>query len=221
MLWGVFGDADPRVLERVERTSVVRSFSPAEVVFRQGDEARACYVVQTGHFEADVTTFDGDVMPLRIHPAGSHFGDIALLDPRLRRTATVKAVEDASALVVSREALAELRTSPGVDQALIARLVDLVVVLTAESTDNAYLPTERRLAKRLLSLASIYSGSSGPAHDPVTIPMSQEHLATAIGATRSTVNRMLGELERNGVLRRSRSRIVILDREALASASES
>ncbi len=220
MQWGVFGEADSRVLERVASSSVVRPYGSGEVVFWQGDVAQACYVVQSGHFEADVTTVDGDVMQLRVHPPGSHFGDISLLDDRLRRTATVKAVGDASALVISRDAFAELRTSPGVDKALIARLVDLVVVLTAESTDNAYLSTERRLAKRLLSLASIYSGSSMREHDPVTIPMSQEHLATAIGATRSTVNRMLGDLERSGILRRSRSRIVIVDRKALALASE-
>ena len=221
MHWGVFGEADPRLLERVEGSSVVRSYNSGDVVFRQGDVGQACYVVQTGHFEADVTTIDGDIMPLRIHPVGSHFGDISLLDQRLRRTATVKAMEGASALVISGEAFAELRTSAGVEQALIAKLVDLVVLLTAESTDNAYLSTERRLAKRLLSLASIYGGASARKLEPVTIPMSQEHLATAIGATRSTVNRMLGDLERTGVLRRSRSRIVILDQKALASASES
>jgi CRP/FNR family transcriptional regulator, cyclic AMP receptor protein len=163
-----------------------------------------------------VTTVDGDVMQLRIHGPGEHFGELSLLDPRLRRTATVTALEPSTALVLSAEVFAELRGSQAVEAAMTSRLVDLVVMLTAESTDNAYLSTERRLAKRLLSLVSIYAGPGARETDPVTIPLSQEHLAAAIGATRPTINRILGTLEEEGILRRSRSKVVILNRAALA-----
>ncbi len=216
MRWGVFSGCDARTLERVLATSVVRSFEPQAIVFRQGDASHACYVVQTGRFEAEVSTLDGDVMQLRIHGPESHFGELSLLDPRLRRTATVRALEPSSALVISADSFAELRGSSAVESALTSRLVELVVALTSESTDNAYLSTERRLAKRLSSLAGIYARPNAREDDPVTIPMSQEHLATAIGATRATINRMLGELEGAGVLRRSRSKITVINRRGLA-----
>jgi CRP/FNR family transcriptional regulator, cyclic AMP receptor protein len=214
--WGVFSSSDTRTLERVAASSVVRSFAPHETVFRQGEIGHSCYVVQSGRFEAEVSTVDGNVMQLRIHGPEEHFGELALLDPRLRRTATVTALEPSAALVLSPESFAELRGSKAVEAALAARLVELVVMLTAESTDNAYLSAERRLAKRLVSLAAIYAGPGARQDDPVTIPLSQEHLGAAIGATRPTINRMLGALEAGGLVRRSRSKIIILNRAALA-----
>jgi CRP/FNR family transcriptional regulator, cyclic AMP receptor protein len=213
--WGLLADVKTPILEQVSATSTVRAFRSGEVVFHQGDRAAALYIVQTGRFEVEVSTPDGESMQLRIHGSGEHFGELPILDARLTRTATVRAIEPSSALVVNAEAFASLRErDPSIDRFLVKSLTDLVVQLTQESTDNAYLSTDRRLAKRLLSLAEIY-GSGTAENAPVAIPVTQEHLAMATGATRPTINRMLGELESKGIIQRSRNRIVVLNRRGL------
>ncbi len=206
------------MLERVASSSVVKKFAAGEVVFYQGDAAHTLYVVQTGRFEVEVATPEAETLQLRIHVPGDHFGEIPLLDSRLTRTGTVRAIEPSSALLVNAEMFAELRLSdPGIDRALIASLCDLVVVLTQERSDHTFLPTDRRLAKRLLALTEIYSSPQATDDEHVSIPVTQEHFATAVGSTRPTINRMLGELAAKGVIERSRNRIVVIDRRQLKS----
>jgi CRP/FNR family transcriptional regulator, cyclic AMP receptor protein len=216
MWWGPFSGVNEAVLDRVAAGSVVKRYQPGEVVFHQGDQAHTLYVVQSGRFEVEVSTPDAETLQLRIHGQGDHFGEIPLLDARLKRTGTVRAIEPSSALLVNAEMFAELRRSdPGVDRALVVSLCDLVALLTQERTDHAFLPADRRLAKRLFALAEIYSSPSGTDVDHVSIPVTQEHFATAVGSTRPTINRLLGELAAKGIIQRSRNRIVVVDRRQL------
>jgi CRP/FNR family transcriptional regulator, cyclic AMP receptor protein len=216
MRWGPFSAVGPVMLDRVLTGSVVKTFRAGEIVFHQGDRAHTLYVVQTGRFEVEVSTAEAETLQLRIVVPGDHFGEIPLLDSRLNRTGTVRAIEPSSALMVNADMFGELRRSdPAIDRALITSLCDLVVVLTQERTDDAFLPTDRRLAKRLLELAEIYSSPTAALDDPVSIPGTQEHFATAVGSTRPTVNRLLGELAAKGAIERSRNRITVLDRRML------
>jgi CRP/FNR family transcriptional regulator, cyclic AMP receptor protein len=221
MRWGPFSAVSQVMLDRAMAGSVVRTFRAGEVVFHQGDRAHTLYVVQTGRFEVEVSTPEAETLQLRIHVPGDHFGEIPLLDPRLTRTGTVRAIEPSSALLLNADMFAELRRNdPAIDRALIQSLCDLVVVLTQERTDDAFLSTDRRLAKRLLELADIYSSPTLASNEKVSIPGTQEHFATAVGATRPTVNRMLGELAAKGAIERSRNRITVLDRQMLRSLAK-
>jgi CRP/FNR family transcriptional regulator, cyclic AMP receptor protein len=216
MWWGPFSRIDPTMLDRVASTSVVKKFASGDVVFFQGDEAHSMYVVQSGRFEVEVATPEAETLQLRIHVPGDHFGEIPLLDTRLTRTGTIRAIEPSSALIISADLFAELRLlDSSIDRALIGSLCELVSQLTQERTDHAFLPTDRRLAKRLFALSEIYAspGSDHGAH--VSIPVTQEHFATAVGSTRPTINRLLGELAAKGVIERSRNRIVVTDRHQL------
>jgi CRP/FNR family transcriptional regulator, cyclic AMP receptor protein len=216
MRWGPFSGVNSTVLERVAAGSVVKKFAAGEIVFHQGDRAHTLYVVQTGRFEVEVSTPEAETLQLRIHVPGDHFGEIPLLDSRLVRTGTVRAIEPSSALMVNAEMFAELRQSdPAIDRALITALCDLVVLLTQERSDHTFLTTDRRLAKRLLALSEIYSSPTGGDNEKVSIPVTQEHFATAVGSTRPTINRMLGELAAKGIIERSRNRIIVVDKRQL------
>jgi CRP/FNR family transcriptional regulator, cyclic AMP receptor protein len=175
----------------------------------QGDVPEAMYIVQSGRFDTEITSVDGNVMAARTLVPGSHFGELSLLDPRLRRTATVRATEASTALVIGKTQFEELRGDPVVDRALIKRLTDLVVSLSEQAMDNAFLSAERRMAKRLFALAEAYS--PGALHDDVnvSIPVTQEHLAMATGCTRPTINRLLSELEGQSAITRSRGQITV------------
>jgi CRP/FNR family transcriptional regulator, cyclic AMP receptor protein len=216
MWWGPLEGLKAATHDRISALSVVRSFAPGEIVFLQGDDAFSFYIVQSGRFEVEVSTPDGETMQLRIHGPGAHFGEMALLDQRLGRTGTVRAIERSSALVITAELFAELRVmDPGIDRSLITALCDLVVLLTQERTDQAFLTADRRLARRLNALTMIYAAPNSRDDEAVSIPVTQEHFASAVGATRTTINRLLGDLAAKGVLERSRNRIVVTDRRAL------
>lgn len=75
---------------------------------------------------------------------------------------------------------------------------------------NAAHPLEKRAARWLLSVAD----RVGP-----NIPITQDDLATMIGARRPTVNLVLRDLRRAGLIRHARGQVAIADRAALEEAA--
>ena len=68
-----------------------------------------------------------------------------------------------------------------------------------------FLDVSGRVAKYLLELGHIGG----------QLPITQEDLASAVGSTRATVNKLLADFERRGMLRVDRRRFEIVDQRAL------
>ena len=81
-----------------------RTFRAGTVILREGDPPDAAYIVTRGRCEA-YRTVSGERRALREMGAGDVFGEMALLSSR-PRSASVVALEDVTAIVVTREALA-------------------------------------------------------------------------------------------------------------------
>jgi CRP-like cAMP-binding protein len=74
-----------------QRTMVLESFGPGEVIFREGDPGRHAYVIRSGTAEVLAKSPDGSRKVIaRLHP-GDHFGELALLRDA-PRTATIRTV---------------------------------------------------------------------------------------------------------------------------------
>jgi CRP-like cAMP-binding protein len=67
--------------------------------------------------------------------------------------------------------------------------------------------------RRLYELAGIYGGPRR--ENPVTVPLTQEDIASLAGTSRATVNRVLREEEKRGTVSLGRGRTVVLDLAAL------
>jgi len=78
-------------------------FPPGHVFFRQGEEGRVAYYVESGSVEVSRTVGDRDI-PLDVIGAGRFFGEIALLDGG-ERVATVTAVEQTVCIEITKEQL--------------------------------------------------------------------------------------------------------------------
>jgi CRP/FNR family transcriptional regulator, cyclic AMP receptor protein len=207
-------------LTAAERRRVVaagepRSFRRNEVVFHEGDPGDSLHVVLSGRLAVRVTTPLGDVATLSLLNTGQMFGELALLDPDARRTATVVALERTRTLALRQSVLTTLRTEiPSIDQLLTATLAGYVRRLSDMVLEAMYLPVEQRVRRQLVRLASIYGGD-GPAAE---IRLTQDDIASLAGTTRATANRVLRALETDGVLTLARARVVISDRSRLADS---
>jgi CRP-like cAMP-binding protein len=76
-----------------------------------------------------------------------------------------------------------------------------------------YVDADTRVRRRLLKLASLYARAEG---EPVEVPLTQEEIAEMAGTSRATVNRVLREEQRRGLVRLRRGRTIVLDRDELA-----
>jgi CRP/FNR family transcriptional regulator, cyclic AMP receptor protein len=132
---------------------------------------------------------------------GDAFGELALVAEEPERSATVQALEAGETRSVLREDFERLRRDhPSVDAILVAILAERVRLLSEQLTEAYYLSAEERVVRRLADLAELYEGS---------VPLPQEALAELAGTSRATVNRVLRDLERRGVVGLGRARIEV------------
>jgi serine phosphatase RsbU (regulator of sigma subunit)/anti-sigma regulatory factor (Ser/Thr protein kinase) len=82
-------DAD---LAQIAEHVVERRLPGGEVLFREGEEGKSCYIVLTGALEA-LTYLGGQELVLEVRQAGQIIGEMALID-RSPRAATVRAASD-------------------------------------------------------------------------------------------------------------------------------
>jgi CRP/FNR family cyclic AMP-dependent transcriptional regulator len=196
-----------------------RRFRRGEVLFHQGDPGDSLFIVNSGAVKIVLPSEEGDEAILTTVRPGSFFGELALLDDA-PRSATAVAMEATETFVLRREAFRELiDTSPAARDALLAALAGELRRLTAHVEELHFLDMTGRLAALLARLAA----ESGIPADDGSIrldrPFTQGDLAAMIGATRQSVNKLLGMFVEDGLLRVDRDTIVVLDLAGLLRAS--
>ncbi|MGH9138541.1 MAG: Crp/Fnr family transcriptional regulator [Acidimicrobiales bacterium] len=189
-----------------------RRFARREVLFHEGDPGDTLHLIERGRVAVRITTPLGDTATLAVVGAGETVGELALLDERPVRSATVVALETTETWALHRDQFDAMRAEdPAVDRFLLDVLAAHVRRLSTQLVEALYLPADTRVARRLVALTSSYG------HDDITL--TQDELATLAGTTRATVNRVLGELAATGAVAVGRGRIVVLDHGALARAA--
>jgi CRP/FNR family cyclic AMP-dependent transcriptional regulator len=211
-LLGALSDDDRRNLLQQARR---RRFPKGEVIFHEGDPGDTLHLVAKGHVAVRVTTPLGDTATLLVLQPGEFFGELAVVAPG-PRNATIVALDEVETMGIHRQVLEDLRHAhPAVDRMLLDALITEVRRLSGLLVEALYLPVDKRTWRRLMDLARIYS-TSDDSEVEVVVPLTQEDLAQVVGATRSTINKLLRSAEDEGVLRVSRGKLEILDQEALA-----
>ena len=200
-------------MQRVLSIARRRTFARGEVVFHHDDPADTVHLIVSGRFAVRVRTPLGDTAILTVLGPADLFGEVALLGPEQRRTATVEALEAAETRSIFRDDFQRLRADhPGVSEVLIAILVGEVKRLSRHLLEALYLSSDKRVLRRLVELADLY-GTADAAE--VTIPLRQDDLAGLAGTSRATVNRVLRQEEVRGAVALARGKVTITDRAAL------
>jgi CRP-like cAMP-binding protein len=140
---------------------------------------------------------------------------MAVLEEGGRRQATVMALEPTETLSIDRAQFLELRRRyPGIDLFVFDVLVAHIRRVNTQLMEALFVPVDRRVVRRLLSLADIYSQRDQL--DSVEVALTQDDLASLAGTSRATVNRVLRQAEEAGAVSLSRGRIRVTDRALLA-----
>lgn len=208
MKWPIFDGIPDAEVQRVLSIARRRTFARGEVVFHAGDPADTLHLIAQGRFAARVQTAVGDTAILTVLGPGELFGEVALLGPEQRRSATIEALEAGETRSIFRDDFERLRREhPGVSEVLIAILISEVKRLSRHLLEALYVPSDKRVLRRLVELTAVY-GAGG---ESIAIPLRQEDLAGLAGTSRATVNRVLREEEARGAVALGRGRITVLD----------
>ena len=131
----------------------------------------------------------GDSVAFRVIGPGRALGDVAVVSSARRRSSTVIALEPTTTLSLTFTEFSRLCDAhPGIRALLATLLAARVKRLSDHLLEALFLPTDRRVIRRLLDLCEQYE--VGPDH-PVVIPLTQTDIAELAGATRPSTNRVL------------------------------
>jgi CRP-like cAMP-binding protein len=215
----LFSGMDVPSLQAIARTLRGRRFRRGEVLFHEGDPGDALFVVASGAVKVVVPSEDGEEAILATLRRGDFLGELALLDGA-PRSASAVALEATETLALPREQFRALVASePAIRDALLAAVAAELRRLTTHVAELHFLDLTGRLAARLARLADEHGERQPNGEIKLDAPLTQSDLAAMIGATRQSVNKLLGEFEADGLLRMERDSIVVPDLARLSGTA--
>ena len=216
MEWPLFAGVPAEDVRRLLSIARRRTFRKGEIVFHRDDLAESLLLVVSGRFAVRITTPLGDSALLDVLGPGDVFGELALLVPDARRSASVEALEPGETFSVFRDDFVRLQSEhPGVKDVLLRLLAEQLARASDRIVEAHYVDAETRVRRRLCELAERYATGEGEA----VVPITQEDLAGLAGTSRATVNRVLRDEEKRGVLELARGRTIVGDLNQLRSRS--
>ena len=209
---GIFQGVDPEAAEALAKEMDTVEVRKGDVLFNEGEAGDSLYIVETGRLAVEVRTETGDVVMLDVIGPGGVVGEVALVLPGSMRTATVLALDHVTVRMLTSEAFDELcREHPPVAVAASQLLAERVERLTHHLVEALYVSVDRRVARRIWTLASLHGGPVAGTE----LPLTQQDIADLAGATRPTVNQSLKKLEAQGAVSLFRGGVRIADADLL------
>jgi CRP-like cAMP-binding protein len=195
-------------------TAVARRFPAGRTLFHTGDPSDWVALLVEGRIKIVDHTADAREVLLAVRGPGQLLGELSAIDGE-PRSASAVAIDDVLVQLVDRKGfLAYLDSHPsaavGLLQMLVARLRDADRKRLEYSSHDV----QGRLARRLLELAEEY-GVPGSDGIRISLPLSQDELASYTASSREAVAKALRGLRERKIVSTDRRAITIIDLEAL------
>jgi CRP-like cAMP-binding protein len=189
-----------------------------QALFVEGDRAERVFLVQSGWVIVSCVGAGGREVVLGVSGPGDVIGELSAFDQQ-PRSATAVAAEDVEAVVAPAAVLTRALDDLGAAHELIAVLAVRMRGDTRKLVEFATLSTLGRIAWRLLELADRFGE---PVDDgiAVSLPLSQDQLASWCGASREAAVRSLRSLRSLGLINTGRHTVTIRDLDGLRRQAE-
>lgn len=206
----VFRDLSHYEMEQIERSTTMTTCRRGRVFYGPGDQGEVLFILKDGRVQISRMTEDGRKLATAILEPGAIFGEMPMLSQHMQDS-TAEALDDCLICVMSRHDLeAMIRTNPQVALNIIHDLASRVRNLESRLEVQALQSVSERLAATLLRLAGDSQEIAGASH---------QQIGEAIGASRETVTRTLGDFRSRGLIDLARALITIRDRAGLEELS--
>ena len=187
----LFSGLDPEAMRELAGAARRRVFRLGEVIFHRDDPGQVLYVILTGKVKISVTSPDGQEVSLALLSAGDYFGELALLDGQ-PRSASAVALEPAETLTLQRaDFLKAVLRHPRIAVQVMNVLSRRLRQTDAMIEDLLFLDVHGRVAKKLLELGESH-GVRTPEGIRIELRLTQGELAAMVGASRESVNKVMG-----------------------------
>jgi CRP/FNR family transcriptional regulator, cyclic AMP receptor protein len=205
--WGRLNETEQAALQALGRIS---TFRPGDTMCIQGEPATHVFVLVKGWVKILSVTSDGHEIVLALRGRGDIVGELAG-EFTGYRTATVRAIDLVRSLIIGHDSFSSyLDSNPGASRAYRYAVMqswnDAAEILRSRWVSSG----AQRLAAVLLDLAYRH-GTATQNGISIALPLTQEEIASLIGASRATVTRALRDWRRRGLIRTRQRNITIMD----------
>lgn len=208
-----FAGAEESGLRMLTQTAVWHEYTTGELVILEGQAQSGLYLVQYGWLKASKLAANGREQVLRFLEPGDTFNEVGVFTDQPNPVNAI-ALEPAGVWLIPRETIRQLlRHHPEFAEHLVAEMAKRLLYLVSLVTDLSLRPLVGRLARLLLAEAD-----QDQLHRPRWY--TQAELAARLGTVPDVVQRVLRQLEQDGLIAVERRSIRILDRSALAALVE-
>ena len=199
--------------DALRAAGVRRTYGASVTLLHQADEAGPVVVLVRGRAKIAVLGDDREAI-LGVVGAGELVGELAAIEDSPRST-TVTTLEPVDALVVPRsDFLALLDRRPRIALVILRVVARRLRYADAQRAEFATLDVAGRLAQRLVELCERF-GTPQERGFEIVLPLSQEELASWVGASREAVSKAFQLLRTLQIVETGRRRVTVLDLGAL------
>ncbi len=190
----LFCGMDQSDLEMVAAQAVTRQFPKNTVIVSQGDDTDSFYVIVQGKVDVFLQNDKGKEIIINTLGLCESFGELAPLGG-IPRQASIITTEDSTFGIISRQVFMDtLLVKPSIGMRIIDLLITRIQDLTEEVSSLALEDVYNRVVRVL------YKHADEVGDKLVTEKLTQQDIASRVGATREMVHRILKELKTGGYI---------------------
>jgi CRP/FNR family cyclic AMP-dependent transcriptional regulator len=198
-------DEDLRALMAVARK---RTFRAGEVIFHREDVGQVLYVLKEGKVNICLMSPEGQAISLVVLGKGDFFGELAILDGLPRSTDAI-ALERVECYTIQRS---DIRNAIMKSPKLAIQVLEILCWRLRKTDDKVedlvVLDVYGRVAKKLLDLAQEH-GVNTEDGTRIDLRLTQQDLASMVGASRESVNKVLGYFTDKGYISSDKHKITL------------
>ncbi len=188
----LFRGMGSRALERLQQTGRLGEHRSGEILFLEGSDGEAFYLLLEGTVRVFKTAPDGQELTVRLVQPGDIFGEVILFEDRTYPVSAV-VMQNCRVLAIARRSFLDLLDERDVRDALFGNIMR----------------KQRYLANRILYLTSYdveerffrFLLEQWGRQDSYEIEMSKKDLAGAIGTIPETFSRLIKRLRKQEIIR--------------------
>jgi CRP/FNR family transcriptional regulator/CRP/FNR family cyclic AMP-dependent transcriptional regulator len=204
-IFASLSDEDIRELMAVAKQ---RTFRSGEVIFHRDDPGQVLYVIKEGKVKIALISPDGQEISLVVFGKGECFGELALLDGE-PRSADAIALERVQCYTLQRTDFHNAIMKNPKIAIQVLEVLSRRLRKTDEQVENLiFLDVYGRVAKKLLELAEEH-GNKVDDGTRIEVRLTQQELASMVGASRESVNKVMGYFTEKQIISTDKHRITI------------
>ena len=204
----IFASLNDEDIKELVSVAKRRTFRAGEVIFHRDDPGQVLYVIKEGKIKISLISPDGQEIALVVFGKGEFFGELALLDGE-PRSADAIALEKVECYTLQRSDFHKaIMKSPKIAIQVLEVLSRRLRKTDSQVEDLIFLDVYGRVAKKLLELANKH-GVQIDEGTLIDVRLTQQELASMVGASRESVNKVMGYFTEKQFISTDKHRITI------------